>query len=142
MNPIEKMLKNIDRLRGNEQYDEAIEGLNLVRNILDIEDNKFHNLIDSLIELCENEKNEKNRNTEPVLDMTTVFVIVNFNGLRFAILKGDRLRMKQNPKLNEWINLYKIQNNSTPRNIMMTRSDMDTDCGIFNPSTNKLRLFN
>lgn len=148
MNSIDKMLRTIDRLRLENKYDEAIEGLNLLRNTLNIEDNKFHNLIDSLIELCENEKNNSEREatyeteepSEELIDVTRIFVVANFGGRKFAILKSDRLMIKKNPNLNVWINLYKIQNNSTSKNIMMSKSDMNEECGTFNPSTNKIRI--
>lgn len=101
---------------------------------LTLDENKFNNAL----EMCQ----LKNDESEEVLDVTSTLIIVNFDGLRFGIPKSVHATIKKNPKLNQWINLYRIQNNSTPKNIMMNKSDSKTECGIFNPSTNKLRLYN
>lgn len=136
MNSIERMLATIDGLRQGKKYNEAIEGLNLLRDI-QFENNRndeFNEMIDGLIKLCEKECDEMN-------NVNDNFIIVNFDGRRFAMLKTDRMKIKINPNLSEWINLYKIHNDSTPKNIIITEEDMDDPQATFNPKTKKVRIF-
>lgn len=145
MNSMDKMMNLIDRLRRDEQYDDAIDVLNMLRNVLDIEDNKFHDLIDGLIKLCEKQKNESESEAEEIIDMTEVFTIIvlNFNDkqIRCAVTKYDKMRMGSNRNLNERIFIHNINNDSTIKNVMMSKKDIARAIGTFNPSTKKVKLF-
>lgn len=146
MNSTDKMMNLIDRLRRDEQYDNAIDVLNMLRNVLDIEDdNKMNNLIDGLIKLCEKQKNDPEELSEEIIDMTDVFTIIVLNfkdtQIRCAITKYDKMRMRSNRNLNERIFIHNINNDSTIKNVMMSKKDIVEAIGTFNPSTKKVKLF-
>jgi hypothetical protein len=73
-------------------------------------------------------------------NINELYSIVKLNDKRFAMLKTDKKILIE--KLNVWINLYKIENDSKPGNIIMSHSGINNPCGIFNSVTKKVRLFN
>lgn len=104
------------------------------------------NHVETLIKLIEimNEFGNWNINSydEEIKDfINRILMIVKFGEERFAMLRSDRVRITKNLNSNEWVNLYKIQDDSTPRNITMTNSDINKPCGIFNMTNKKVKIF-
>lgn len=108
-----------------------------IQYVIYVENNK-------LVIIDGNEKDElikKIEDDEPenILNINELYMIANFGGKRFAMLRTDCKRIKEIPDL--FIDLHRIHNDSTPGNIIMTEIDMKNPCGEFNPSTKKLRMF-
>lgn len=99
-------------------------------------------ICECLCDKCGNDvKTCKYNCSDEIIDVTNSHSIVKFGEERFAVLKSDRKKMTENSKLDEWINLYRIQNNSNVKNIMMNKLDIDDVCGMFNMSTGRIKLF-
>jgi hypothetical protein len=190
MNLTEQLLNTIDQLRTEKRFDEAIEALNVLRNMLNIEDNKFHILIDNLIENCESEKREcliqlsepspyylqrmrelqrtyedgeinlnHKRTIEQLIKFMNdfedwkidsydedvkgfinhLFNIANIDGLRFAMLRVDSEKNEMGRK--SILHLYELQNNSTPGNIIMSKSNLSKPVARLNTKKRSMAYF-
>lgn len=94
----------------------------------------------------DHEDNEDNENTEDnedeyineIQNMSETFYLLKFGNTRYAIKNIDRVKIMEH--VDEWLNIYKTQDGSRGRFVLMSRYDTLIPVGKFNPRTKKVRL--
>jgi hypothetical protein len=88
----------------------------------------------------DNEDNEDNEDEDinEIQNMTETFYLLKLGDTRYAMKKTDKVKMKEH--VDEWFNIYRIQNGSGIGLVLMSRYDTLNPVGKFNPGTKKVRL--
>lgn len=86
----------------------------------------------------EDTEDNEDENINEIQNMTETFYLLKFGNTRYATKKSDRVKLME--QVDEWLNIYKTQDGSGGRLVLMSRDDTLNPVGKFNPGIKKLRL--
>jgi hypothetical protein len=85
-----------------------------------------------------NENNE-DEDIDEIQNMTHTFFLIKYRDLRYAMKKTDKVKMIE--QVDEWLNIYRTQDGSGGRLVLMSRYNTLNPIRQYNPRTKKIRLF-